>query len=263
MKQDKKLYKIFTIAVSVQTIIMGIFFIIQVLRIYYANNSIYTREICGEYLIQMLPIIIVWILLVVFSAFYFDTAKEKLPKITNIAKLSYFENICPDSNNSDCNSNNSDCNSNSDSEYILKNEQKKRKIALLICFIITIICSLMGLLYLLNGDHFASNDNLSWQAIELAIHLLPWCIIAFGSFIVYVYYEERSAKRSIEVIKEIIKTNGKSEKVKKENNKKINIVRISLFVVAIFLIVFGLINGDANGVLQKAINICTECIGLG
>lgn len=250
MKQDKKLYKIFTIAVSVQTIIMGVFFIIQILRIYYANNSIYTREICGEYLIQMLPIIIVWILLVVFSAFYFETAKEKLPKITNIAKLSYFENICPDSNNSD-------------SEYILKNEQKKRKISLLICFIITIICSLLGLLYLLNGDHFASNDNLSRQAVELAIHLLPWCIIAFGSFIVYVYYEERSAKRSIEAIKEIIKSNGKCEKVKKDNNKKINIVRISLFVVAIFLIVFGLINGDANGVLQKAINICTECIGLG
>lgn len=249
MRQDKKLYKIFTIAVSVQTIIMGIFFIIQVLRIYYANNSIYTREICGEYLIQMLPIIIVWILLVVFSALYFDTVKEKLPKLTSIAKLSYFENICP--------------NSNCDSEYILKNEQKKRKIALLICFIITIICSLMGLLYLLNGDHFASNDNLSWQAIELAIHLLPWCIIAFGSFIVYVYYEERSAKRSIEVIKEIIKTNGKSEKVKKENNKKINIARIAFIAVAIFLIVFGLINGDANGVLQKAINICTECIGLG
>lgn len=253
MKQDKKLNKLFTIAVSVQTILMGIFFIIQILRIYYANNSNYAREICGEYLLQMLPIIIVWGILVLFSALYLKPSKEKLPKMTNIAKLAYFENICPDCDNSN----------NQDSEYILKNEQKKRKIALIICLVITVICSLMGLLYLLNGKNFASNDNLSEQAVELAIHLLPWCIIAFGSFIGYMFYEEKSAKKSIEIIKELIKTNGQSPKIKKTNNKKINIARIAIISIAIFLIVFGLINGDASGVLQKAINICTECIGLG
>lgn len=247
---NKKLNKIFTIAVSVQTILMGIFFIIQVLRIYYANNSTYTREICGKYLLQMLPVIIIWVLLVLFSAFYFKKEKEKLPKLTNIGKLIYLENNCPDY-------------TNQESEYILKSEQKKRKIALIICFIITIVCSLMGLLYLLNGKHFVSNDNLSEQAAKLAIHLLPWCIIAFTSFIIFAYYEEKSARKSIEVIKEIIKSNGKVKKIKKDNKKIINVARIVFIAIAIFLIVFGLINDDATSVLQKAINICTECIGLG
>ena len=36
-----------------------------------------------------------------------------------------------------------------------------------------------------------------------------------------------------------------------------------LIVVAIVMIVIGVLNGGMNDVLQKAIKICTECIGLG
>lgn len=40
-------------------------------------------------------------------------------------------------------------------------------------------------------------------------------------------------------------------------------VRIALYILAAALIGWGVINGGLHDVLVKAINICTECIGLG
>ena len=41
------------------------------------------------------------------------------------------------------------------------------------------------------------------------------------------------------------------------------VVRIVLYALAVILIVTGIGNGGMRDVLIKAINICTECIGLG
>lgn len=39
--------------------------------------------------------------------------------------------------------------------------------------------------------------------------------------------------------------------------------RILLYAAALLLIAAGILNGGMRDVLIKAINICTECIGLG
>ena len=79
-------------------------------------------------------------------------------------------------------------------------------------------------------------------------------------------YVEYSSRKSIEYIKQIIKENGRSEKIindSKRKNLAINITRVSIICIAVAFIVIGIINGGATDVLQKAIEICTECIGLG
>ena len=40
-------------------------------------------------------------------------------------------------------------------------------------------------------------------------------------------------------------------------------VRLAVLIVAIVFIILGVMNGGMADVLGKAINICTECIGLG
>ena len=40
-------------------------------------------------------------------------------------------------------------------------------------------------------------------------------------------------------------------------------LRLALLSVALFLLVFGFCTGGTADVLTKAINICTECVGLG
>lgn len=42
-----------------------------------------------------------------------------------------------------------------------------------------------------------------------------------------------------------------------------SVIRAALLVTAAAFLVFGLRRGEAAVVLQKAVNICFECIGLG
>ena len=50
-------------------------------------------------------------------------------------------------------------------------------------------------------------------------------------------------------------------------NKKIELIKLiaqlSIITISVCLILVGIFNGGASDTLQKAINICTECIGLG
>ena len=46
-------------------------------------------------------------------------------------------------------------------------------------------------------------------------------------------------------------------------DKSIFVARLAVLVLGILFIVLGVMNGGSRDVLVKAINICTECIGLG
>lgn len=252
MQKNKLLDKLFLIIVSILTILMGVIFIVQVLRIYYGNDKIYTQEICGKFLLEMLPIIILWILMVIVSFLYFSFKKNPdkgFAKVTYAARLKNLEAICP----------------NVEDEYTeIDREKKKRKYAKITSVVIVCICSIMSLGYLLNPKHFDSAGDLTKQAIDMSICLSPWVVIAFGSMIVTTIYEEYSSKKSIDLVKLVIKNNGKKEVEKvKNNNLVINVTRGIIIGVSVVLIIVGIFDGGATDVLQKAINICTECIGLG
>ncbi len=45
--------------------------------------------------------------------------------------------------------------------------------------------------------------------------------------------------------------------------KHMNTIRTVVIIAAVILIIAGILNGGALDVLVKAINICTECVGLG
>ena len=52
-------------------------------------------------------------------------------------------------------------------------------------------------------------------------------------------------------------------KYEPKNKLAINIARGVILGLSMVLIVVGIFDGSVEDVLQKAINICTECIGLG
>ena len=45
--------------------------------------------------------------------------------------------------------------------------------------------------------------------------------------------------------------------------KPVAIARIAILVIAIVLVVLGACNEGTKDILTKAVNICTECVGLG
>lgn len=47
------------------------------------------------------------------------------------------------------------------------------------------------------------------------------------------------------------------------SSKKKGAFRTGIVIIAAFFIVYGVLRGEAAIVLNKAVNICLECIGLG
>lgn len=259
MKKWNKTYKIVTIVITVISILMGIAFLVQTLRIYTAKNDpIYSRELVGNHLLQILFVIILWIIAVIVGvvfAFLSHPNETKLIKTTHITKLNNIMKLLPQLDETN------------EAGQVLKKELLKRKIAWYICLVLLVVCLLMSSLYLFNVKHFEYNGNPTKQIIDMVIHILPWIIGGLVVLCIGTIYEEFCAKRAIPYAKSLLSQKGKKEKkVVVESKKKLlilNITRGVILVAAITLIIVGALTGGADGVLQKAINICTECIGLG
>ena len=84
--------------------------------------------------------------------------------------------------------------------------------------------------------------------------------LAFGAVITAAFVCRRSLEREIHLLK-----GASGDKMPETASKPSRLlsVRIALYVLAAVLIADGISNGGMRDVLIKAINICTECIGLG
>ena len=100
--KDKLTRNIIWGVISFQTILTGIFFIIQVLRIYFGgvqnNNQIYTPEKVGNALIEILVLIIIWIVVVIIGiimSFVKKLDDNNISKNTQIYKLNTISKMLP------------------------------------------------------------------------------------------------------------------------------------------------------------------------
>ena len=96
--------------------------------------------------------------------------------------------------------------------------------------------------------------------------LVP-CINASGAYSVFVnFYCKKSLEKEIELLKKIPDKKGENEE-KKRNEKVAKVLvavgKIVILAIAAFCVVYGALEGGFSDVLTKAVNICTECIGLG
>ena len=138
-------------------------------------------------------------------------------------------------------------------------EELLRKKVWLICAIFVAVCTIGCLVYLLNRENFTSWD-LEVVMGQMLLHTLGWVIAAFGAVMGAVFCCRKSMEREIGILKGI----GGSKPVEAATKRSYgNYVRIGLYILAAALVVLGVGNGGMRDVLIKAINICTECIGLG
>ena len=81
-------------------------------------------------------------------------------------------------------------------------------------------------------------------------------------------YAEGSAAQELDLMRAYIKENNisKVENGEALTKKKVDpmlIVKCVIIISAVVLLVLGAINGGMGDVFGQAVNICTECIGLG
>lgn len=142
-----------------------------------------------------------------------------------------------------------------------------RASAVLVC----ILSAVPPLFYLSDMDNFTSIDTqLNAQIVRGVVPALLAALIALGFCAAVKLLSDISAERALLYAKAIMLLPAPAAekkpvgKVGKEIPAyAIIVVRVALILVAVLMIVLGIFNGGMSDVLQKAIKICTECIGLG
>ena len=128
------------------------------------------------------------------------------------------------------------------------------------------LCMIPVLLYMTNGGHFPNGD-LEQMIGALAAHVFPWIILALACLMVSTLLQEKSIRREYDAIMARIreeKAAGIQAEPKSEKPaQNLNALRWVLLAVAVIFIIIGIRNGSMMAVVNKAIRICTECVGLG
>ncbi len=138
-------------------------------------------------------------------------------------------------------------------------ERRRRWMTALAAFAV-LLCAGMCLIYLLNGANFISWD-LEMVMGQMLWHVAPWVIVAFGVMIAASAAFARSVEKELVLLREAPKAPPKE--APEGRRVPLTPLRLVICVIAIVFIVLGVMNGGLRDVLVKAINICTECIGLG
>lgn len=263
--KDKLTRNIIWGVITFQTILTGIFFIVQCLRIYFGgptgdSNQIYTPEKIGNALIEILVLIIIWVVVVIFGiimSFIKKLDDNTISKNSQIYKLNTILKLLP-----------YDKIDENDNDYVLlKRESLKRKICWSILSCLLLVCALMSFLYLFNPAHFVTTGLPNQQVIQIVIHVSPWIGAGFIFSILAIIFESYSATKSIDYAKALLKKYKKNNVEIKTNKKRELItlwsIRGVILTIAIVFIIVGVINGGPISVLNKAAKICSECIGLG
>lgn len=142
-------------------------------------------------------------------------------------------------------------------EQILAERSRRRKQSM-VCAAALILCAAIFLIHALNGSNF-HNSDINGSMIRAMWVLVPCLVIAFGVCIATVRARCAGMSRETELLKQCPKKETAAETAtgSAQNMKYV------LLLAGIALLVFGFCTGGTADVLTKAVNICTECIGLG
>lgn len=265
-KHAKEIAKFFKIYLSIFTVLLGAAFIFCICFIFFTGplqNSdslrpyTFTAELVGEYLKYLsipLAIYIVSIILASIFFYYFPEKKDIFVKsrpINFLRRVKSYDLIqIEDPKN----------------KKLLKRNKLIRIITYITTGLVIFTCLFVSIWYLKDKNDYYVSDPLG-AATKLFLEVLPFAILSLSWGIGAVFVIDITAKQDISILKnEKLFTLDKKLKTvinPKTENIIINIGRVIIGVTAITFIVLGVFNDGMRDVFIKAVNICTECIGLG
>ena len=143
-------------------------------------------------------------------------------------------------------------------------EQKSRKLHKIITLALLAVGSVVFLSYGANPGNFTMED-VTGSMVKAMYWLLPCMVVPFGYAVFAAYYCRKSLQREIALVKQAI-AEGAPACQKPAAAKPCcmaGYVRWAILGIALALLVYGFFAGGTKDVLTKAVNICTECVGLG
>lgn len=123
------------------------------------------------------------------------------------------------------------------------------------------VCSLVFFSYGANPHNF-HRSRINASMIDAMYRFVPCFLIPYCYGIWAAYAARRSMEKEIALLK-TAPPESKISRPVKAGGRNLLLLRNGLLVIGIAILLFGYFTGGTADVLTKAVNICTECVGLG
>ena len=255
--KNKRIHQIYGIILSIAAIIAGLCLMVACVDIYQSGDHPFSPEaVAGAFSGIAIPVYLCLALILggwILDGLFPSPKKKALPEKQYAAILSRLHSkadltLCPQELRAD-----------------IEAQQKKRKLHRIICAAVLIICSAVFLCYGANGQNFDKAD-ITGSMIRAMYWFIPCLLLPFGYGIFTAYYCRSSMQMEIALVKKAIADGAQAataSTVPAKRNDPLAILRWALLAVGIGIMIYGFIAGGTIDVLTKAVNICTECVGLG
>ncbi len=268
------------LVLSVLLMLLGIAFAFSCIHIYLTNPApAFSREVVGGYLIYLAApsaIVILLIIAVGIMSCLLAEAKERvkaekdsardLRRILQKHAFTYDGKTAFGLADTALSLGNS-------SEAV-KKSIFKRLIIFLITLTETSVLFIVALFTALNFERFDTVD-ITGDVLFSSLILFPLAFIALALIYIAVIYTHKLKANEVVLLKAAIKENNASEGEQIKNvykqigdfksrylSKVQNVITIVIVLIGVVFVILGSQNGGMAAVLEKAVRICTECIGL-
>ncbi|MGN0999928.1 MAG: CD1871A family CXXC motif-containing protein [Faecousia sp.] len=142
-------------------------------------------------------------------------------------------------------------------------QRRGRKIARVAEMVLLCVCCGVFLSYGMNPANF-HQSQINASMIGAMAWFVPCFLIPFGFGIFCSYFTRSSMEQEIALLK-TAPPESRITPVPPAPRRGLpwNLVRNGLLIIGIIILVYGFFAGGTADVLTKAVNICTECVGLG
>lgn len=257
----KRIHLVYGIALSVVTVFAGICFIAACCNIYYSGvaanvSQIYTREIVAESFSKIaIPVYSCLVLVIGGTILNLALPMEK-PRLKSEKNLPLIlQKLQEKTDLASC---------DEQLRNAIAKEQKRRKHMVALCLGLLTFGLVMFLRYGTNPNNWGTNSTPSMVG---AMYRMLGCLpVPFLVTVFAVYRSRKSMAAEIELMRRAAAQAPKEAETaapKVRSNRGVNIARIAILAIGVVLVVLGACNEGTKDILTKAVNICTECVGLG
>ena len=265
----RRVHGIYGAVTAVLCILAGVALILACLSIYADGEGVFSREaVWSAFLSILVPLLLCALALIggiFLSVFLPLPAKEDTPDTrlfldrARVMRDRLFARVDL-------------ARAGEDTGEAVRREGRLRGILAAVGAVFASVCAIPPLVYFLNFSNFP-NENLNAEVLSALLVLLPCLVLALTFLYAVARLTAASYDRECEALRAAVAAGAKREAEAEKTgafawfarNEKAVILalRSAVFALAVAFIILGVGNGGMNDVLQKAIRICTECIGLG
>lgn len=259
-RTKKITYLVYGIVQSILLLVCGVALILSCLTIYQSGNSPFSREsVTAQFQKILVPVVlcVAGIVVGIVLSLCIPRPQRKLKGTTDPALAArrllarVDQAACP--------------------QNILTSLRRESLLRTILRILATAVCiavAIPALLYLSDLSHFDDTGaGLTADILAAMKMVLPAAAVGLSAWIVVTLACHFSHCRSLALTKEALKAaplqTPAAPTHRPTDPATLWILRGCLFAAAVVFIVLGILNHGMEDVLQKAIRICTECIGLG